>query len=179
MWLNSLIVRVMFNYKQCHFNILNFSFLFHGCNRKWWYLFNGNIGMCDLQAEAWFLHTVLQVFHSLSCNVRLKGRLSHGGKILHSVMHVYVMFFTIYSECPSKYMKKKRPTSIIYEGAAFLWRLCLDFSIDQQNYCIDCSLLSVQLYIVFLLMLLSYLKQRWFKISVLKHISDCCWNKTC
>lgn len=137
MWLNSLIVHLMFNYKQCHFNILIFSFLFHGCNCKWWYVFNGNIGMCDLQTEAWFLHTVLQVFHSLSCNVRIKGRLSHGGKIPHSVMHVYVMFFPIYSDCPSKYMKKKCPISIIHEGAAFLWRLCLDVSIDQQNYCID------------------------------------------
>lgn len=139
MWLNSLIVHVMFNYKQCFFNILHFGFLFHGCNRKWWYVFNGNIGMCDLQAEAWFLHTVLQVFHSLSCNVRIKGRLSHGGKILHSVMHFvcHVLHYLL-REFPSKYMKKKMPDQYnLWRCRAFLWRLCLDFSIDQHNCCID------------------------------------------
>lgn len=68
--------------------------------------------MRDLQPEAWFLHKVLQVFHSLSCNVRIKGRLSHGGKILKSAVHVNGIFFTTYSQSVHQIIIKKKGISV-------------------------------------------------------------------
>nr|GMC64760.1 hypothetical protein Iba_chr02dCG7920 [Ipomoea batatas]GMC66950.1 hypothetical protein Iba_chr02eCG10430 [Ipomoea batatas]GMC68401.1 hypothetical protein Iba_chr02fCG11520 [Ipomoea batatas] len=38
--------------------------------------------MCCLQANTWFLHTMLQVFYLLSCYLCIKGRLPHGVALL-------------------------------------------------------------------------------------------------
>ncbi|WJX34206.1 Histone-lysine N-methyltransferase atx4 [Trifolium repens] len=37
--------------------------------------------LCYLQANPWFLHTMLQMFHLFPCHVRIKGRLPNGGEL--------------------------------------------------------------------------------------------------
>lgn len=36
-----------------------------------------------MQANSWFMHTVLQMFDLLPCNVCIKSWVSHGGETLH------------------------------------------------------------------------------------------------
>jgi uncharacterized membrane protein len=47
--------------------------------------------MCNMQAGSWGLHPVLQLLYLLSCNVCVKSRISHGGRLLFVVAIMIIL----------------------------------------------------------------------------------------
>jgi hypothetical protein len=77
------------------------------------YVFFETPDMCNMQADAWGLHPVLQVLYFLSCNVCVESRISHGGRLPFVVAIMIIL-------CSRIFLLQPAQSSIIWKQKCML-----------------------------------------------------------